>query len=265
MSKKQIHGADIFYKIVGKGSEPLVLLNGISMTADNWKEQIGFFSERYKILLHDYRGQLLSGNLPDDFTVETHLQDIENLVSHTECEKFHLAGMGYGANLALWFAVKKPECLRSLTLISPHTETGELHKSILDCWITGAGVGAEGYYTATLPWNFSDEYLEKNKEYIKVQSKLLHQFPSNYFQNFIRLCEAAKTLNIPHELGKIKCPVLFISGEKDLISRPDTFTLLKKKIKSSKVAVVKNAGHAVLFEKPELVNTLMDNFLSEQN
>jgi pimeloyl-ACP methyl ester carboxylesterase len=59
MPVQELNGVHIHYDIAGEG-EPLVFLNGVMMTTQSWVLQTSLFRQRYRCVLHDFRGQLLS-------------------------------------------------------------------------------------------------------------------------------------------------------------------------------------------------------------
>jgi len=66
----------------------------------------------------------------------------------------------------------------------------------------------------------------------------------------------------PRELGRIEAPVLVMSGDRDTI-RPDHSLLIAASIPGAQLCVVPGATHRLVAERPELINTLIRDFLGQ--
>lgn len=99
----------------GERGEPVVLVHG-SNSADPdaiWADQRSL-ADRYRLLVLHRRGYGRSASVfKPDF--ETDVHDIAMLLG----EGAHLVGFSYGGVLALLVAARRPELVRSLTLIEP--------------------------------------------------------------------------------------------------------------------------------------------------
>lgn len=70
--------------------------------------------------------------------------------------------------------------------------------------------------------------------------------------------------NIPSaELARIDAPTLIISGDDDMVRLEHTIELYRA-IPAAQLAVVPGTSHALIFEKPDLVNGLVLDFLERE-
>ena len=60
----------------------------------------------------------------------------------------------------------------------------------------------------------------------------------------------------------IKKPTLVITGENDIGSTPRMSLMLSKKIKKSKIYIIKKAKHMGIYEKSKIVNLEIEKFIS---
>jgi len=51
-----INGTDLYYEEMGKG-KPVFLLNDIFMSTKSWYPESSVLSKKYRVILHDFRGQ----------------------------------------------------------------------------------------------------------------------------------------------------------------------------------------------------------------
>jgi pimeloyl-ACP methyl ester carboxylesterase len=64
------------------------------------------------------------------------------------------------------------------------------------------------------------------------------------------------------QLGRIGAPTLVLAGDDDIISLEHTSALFRA-IPNSELAIVPGTSHALMMEKPELVNRLILDFLEK--
>lgn len=64
----------------------------------------------------------------------------------------------------------------------------------------------------------------------------------------------------PDELGRIKAPTLIVSSDDDIVTLEHTVALYRA-IPGSELAVVPGTSHALAFEKPDLLNRVVTDFL----
>lgn len=129
------NGVRLCYQTFGDPSDPAVLLipgHGGSML--EWREELlALFSpagERRYLIRFDQRDTGLSKEfpVPSEYTMSDMAGDIEGLADHLDLPSkgFHLVGISLGGALAYMVASRRPEQLRSLTLMytSPGASAG---------------------------------------------------------------------------------------------------------------------------------------------
>jgi 3-oxoadipate enol-lactonase len=97
MPQAAVNGTDIYYELHGSAdAEVLVLVNGILMSTASWPYQVPVLSKRYRLLLHDCRGQWQSagGASPaGPYTMELHADDLAALLDALHIERAHIGGI----------------------------------------------------------------------------------------------------------------------------------------------------------------------------
>lgn len=82
----------------------LVLLHGNGGNCKNFKNQIPFFSKKYKILAIDSRGHGESGFGRKCYFSWCYGYGLENLCDYLGYKKINILGFSDGANIAMMFA-----------------------------------------------------------------------------------------------------------------------------------------------------------------
>ncbi|WP_228992839.1 alpha/beta fold hydrolase [Streptomyces sp. DH8] len=108
------------YRLVGKG-EPLICLPGGPMRASAYLGELGGLAARRQLVLLDLRGTGGSG-VPEDpstYRCDRLVDDVEALRAHLGLDRIDVLAHSAGADLALLYAARHPERLRTLTLVTP--------------------------------------------------------------------------------------------------------------------------------------------------
>jgi len=253
-------GIEIHWEILGRG-EPVALLNGVLMTTKSWNLQTSELSRDYRLLLHDFRGQLLSDKPLRPWTMKDHARDLSALLDHLGIDRIHLVGTSYGGEVGMLFASTWPHRVKSLAVISSVTEIGpELDLAVSE-WRQAALEDPETLYRVMLPTTFSTEYVKSFPKVIEQGEERLRSCPPDFFPAFARLVDTFRQLDITKQLERIRCPTLVMVGEQDALKPPKYSRLIADRISGSELVTIPEAGHAVILEKPSEVNATLLEFL----
>lgn len=127
MESFRIPVGDLVFDAVADGpvdGETVVLLHGFPETWREWRHQItALAAAGYRALAFDQRGYS-PGARPSDvdaYRSEHLVADVLAVADHIAAERFHLVGHDWGGAVAWQVAGRRPERLRTLTVVStPH-------------------------------------------------------------------------------------------------------------------------------------------------
>jgi 3-oxoadipate enol-lactonase len=263
MPKKLINGIQIYYELDGpEGRDVLVLNNGVIMNAANsWVFQQPALSAEFRLLLYDCRGQGQSDHPDELYSMAQHADDLSVLLDALAIEKAHIGGISYGGEVAQAFALSYPAKTQSLILADTVSEIGPELRAVIDSWVDALKTNDPlAFFNATVPWNFSPEFIEKNTALLEDAKKryALLDFPA-----VIRLCEAFLEVNFTDRLKEISVPSCIIVGEKDLIKGLPYARILKEHIPHAELHVLDGAGHASCWECPDEFNSILLGFVTK--
>jgi pimeloyl-ACP methyl ester carboxylesterase len=121
---KQIHSKrikvgnlDINYISGGDGS-PLVLIHGGLGDASRWLQNLSELLKIYTIYAPDLPGFGNSQSISEDFQVSEFVSFINDFTDTLELKRFHLMGHSLGGGIALHFALKYPQKIDRLVIVS---------------------------------------------------------------------------------------------------------------------------------------------------
>lgn len=110
-------GTNIFYTDSGKG-HALVLLHGFLESASIWTPFIKDLSRKNRVICIDLLGHGKTGCLGYVHTMELMAEAVEAVLKHLRIRKSTITGHSMGGYVALAFAEKKPDAVKSLCLIN---------------------------------------------------------------------------------------------------------------------------------------------------
>ena len=262
-----VNGVRIYFELYGKG-ETIVFLNGILANTLSWVNQVSFFSKRFQVLVLDFRGQGKSEKPAMKYPMEIHADDLEALLNHLKMHRVHAIGVSFGAEVALVFATKYPERLKSLVVACAVSHVGPAVKIMAQRWLAAAKRAharrnGKHLFETVYPDIFSNEFIEKKWKLIESTARFYTI--SVDMAAFSELIRGFMRLNVTPELSTIKTPTLVIAAEKDKLKPPRYSKLIHKKIKGSEFAIVKDSGHTVIWEKPEEFNEIVMEFIENSS
>src|SRR3970282_26262 len=115
--KVEVNDINIYYEIHGEG-EPLLLIEGIGYSSWMWFSQITDFSREYKVIVFANRGVGNTYKPDSEYTIETMAEDAAGLLKALGLDSAHVLGVSMGGFIGQELALKYPDMVRSLALVS---------------------------------------------------------------------------------------------------------------------------------------------------
>ena len=123
MAEFTFEGKSIHYETYGEG-RPLLLLNGIMMSCASWKEFIEPLSAQNLLILLDMLDQGRSDKMTESYDHSVQLRLVDALLDELRLEKVCIAGISYGSEVGLEYAMDHPERVERLMLFNATAATG---------------------------------------------------------------------------------------------------------------------------------------------
>ncbi len=257
------NGCRIYYELDGPAdADVLVLSNGILMSTASWGYQVPAFARRYRVLRYDCRGQWQSAHPAGPYSMALHADDLAALLNALGIQQAHIAGISYGAEISLVFALKYPERVLSLVLSSAVSQVDPALAGIAGIWLAAAlRRDPELFFAATYPFNFSQRWIAANQGAL---AQARNRYATLDFDAVAELCRAFLALNITGELHRIAAPTLLMVGEEDNLTPRAYADIIFHEVPHAAYAIIPGAGHAVCWEAPLAFNSLVLGFLEQQ-
>ena len=259
----EANGVEIYYELHGReDADVLVLSNGVLMSTASWAYQTPVLSQHYRVLLYDCRGMWQSEHPPGPYSMEMHADDMAALMDGLGIETAHIAGVSYGGEISMVFALKYPEKTRSLIAGTAVSQVDPILEGIMGSWIAAARAKDPDLLLQVIyPVVFSEAWIADNQAALDLARERYEQLD---YDAFLELLLSFSRLDITGELHNITAPTLVIAGEEDLVKPRKYSEIIAREIPNAEFAVVPHSGHAVMWEKPGIFNSLILGFLAKQ-
>lgn len=256
MTTVQNAGVGIHYHIEeGNGGEapPILLTHGFSASGRAWRHQLPVLAG-HRVVTWDMRGHALSDSpeSPDDYSPTHTVTDMCAIVADAGIGKAIVGGHSLGGMMSFRYYAAHPEAVRALIIVG-----------------SGPGYRSEA---PRLQWNEHSEARAK-----ELEEKGLDALTNPSAEVMIARSEHKSAQGIAHTarrvmaqfdstiidmLPSVAVPTMIIVGENDT-PFVGASEYMKKKIPDAKLAILKDAGHAVQIDQPDAFNEALLEFLDE--
>jgi 3-oxoadipate enol-lactonase len=257
-------GSPLFRIVEGEGP-PLVLLNGVAMTAASWAPMATRLTDRCTVVRCDLRGQLLSPGPPPK-TLDEHAEDVVDLLDELGIEGAHLLGTSFGGAVAALTAARWPGRTRSLITVASSARTDQAMAAEIRRWraacleiVGGADRALLGRMIERV--SYSPSYRADHGAELEERRQALAALPDRWFENLVRLLDSVLTRPLVEDLAAIRCPTLVAAAGLDRVVPGSSTRALAASIEGADYRVIEGAGHAVVIERPQEIAELARHML----
>jgi pimeloyl-ACP methyl ester carboxylesterase len=113
-----VNGVQMYWRSIGEGGTPLVMVHGGFGTADTWGGLLEQLAERRRVIAVELQGHGRTADIDRPFRAESFGDDIGALVEHLQLGQADVFGYSLGAVASLQAAIRHPQLVRRLTLVS---------------------------------------------------------------------------------------------------------------------------------------------------
>lgn len=220
----------LYYQEKGN-KDPFILLHGNGEDSSYFKNQIDYFSDRYRVIALDTRGHGKSPRGRKPFTIEQFSCDLYEFMESLGISHSIILGFSDGANTAMKFAIKYPSKVKALIL-------------------NGGNLNPKGV-----------------KDSIQIPIEIGYKIARRFASKSIDAKKNAEMLglmvNDPNielsELSKITAPTLVICGSRDMI-KESHIKEIAENIPNAKLSIIRG-NHFIANKKYVTFNKEVEDFL----
>jgi len=259
----------MIYHIVDGTGPPLLLLNGIAMSAASWREVAEPLAEHFTVIRCDLRGQLMSPGAPPS-DVGEHVEDVIKILDHLGHDSVHVLATSFGGAVGALLAARAPERVRSLLTVASADGFTEVMATEVARWRAGVVAslddGDRGVLSDVLePVVYSEAWVAAHREERALRRQQIAALPTQWFKDLIGLLDSAESYTLGDELAGVCCPTLVVAAEFDSFVPRERCRALADAIPGAEFRVIKGAGHAVVVEQPEAIVDLAIEFFERDS
>jgi len=273
-------GVKLCYEIYGEGPETMVFLPPWAIVHSRvYKAQLPYFSERFRCITYDARGNGKSGRPADvaAYSLDNYVADALAVMDASNAGKAIVVGLSFGGMLACVLAAHHPERVKAAILVGTVSSIGPPQYPYL----------ANKHFLARQEcfegWNkFNRDYWQSNyPDFAEHFIRNIHSEPHSTKQIEDGIGWASDTTG--HVLAKtvearamppqfdvseamyrsIRCPLLLIHGDNDRI-QPHARAQAVVEVTGAELVTIPGGGHNPLGRYPAKANALIVDFLDRR-
>jgi pimeloyl-ACP methyl ester carboxylesterase len=249
-----VNGLKMYYEIHGSG-EPVVLLHGAFMAiSGDWNNWIGELSKTRKVIAIEMQGHGRTADINRDLTCENLADDVAGLLDYLKLPSADLIGYSLGGGVSIQYAIRHPEKVRKVVVISAPFRRDGWVKEANDAWP-----------------NFTWEVFKGSPA--ETEWKKLNPRPDG-FPDFFNHIKAAALR--PYDFGAdqlkaTKAPMFFIFGDADGVRLDHIAEMYRLKgggnihgdmqpPPASRLAILPGATHVTLMNRMSIIVPMVNDF-----
>jgi 3-oxoadipate enol-lactonase len=241
-------------------SPPLVFLHGIGGAARAWRDQIAYFSDRYRTIAWDMPGYGGSASI-STVSIATLADALQEFLQQVGADKPILVGHSIGGMIVQQLLTKDPAISNAVVLAQTSPAfgkaDGEWQKSFIEARLGPLDRGAT---MVSLAPTLVRELVGDDPDFsgMELARDCMAAVPEATYRATML---ALLGFDQRNALKGIAVPTLVVSGSKDKNAPAPMMAKMASYIPSATYVEVEGAGHLVNLERPSIFNATLDRFL----
>jgi pimeloyl-ACP methyl ester carboxylesterase/DNA-binding CsgD family transcriptional regulator len=247
-------GVKLAYAVSGEGTPLVMSATWLTHLEDQWRSLawrpwLDAFTRDYKVLRFDSRGCGLSDREAPQLSFETWVRDLECVVEAAGFRRFAMVGTCWGGPVAIEYAARHPERV-SHSSYTAHTRD-----------LTRLGWGQENHAFVQV-WA---SRFQPGGTLGHLRSWCDQQLAATSPATAVRLLRIGWNADVTESARKVKCPVLVVHPERDVVVPIEEGRSLASLIPGSRFVQLDGENHMPLADEPawEQLVVEMRRFLAE--
>ncbi len=255
----------IHYEVTGEGPA-IVFAHGLGGNHLSWWQQVAHFAPRHACVTFAHRGFAPSSALPGGPDPADYAGDLAALVDHLGLSEFCLVAQSMGGWTSVEYALRGTGKLKALVLAATtgSLDPGRMREPergrLADWQRRSQAVLAE--YAANGIHPAGGALMAREQPALHLLYRHIDDMNAGLDKEGIRMKLGANRTRAPEELAVAGCPILFISGDLDVVIPPFAADAMASVLPDARVAHIPDAGHSAYFERAAVFNRLVEEFFA---
>jgi len=258
-----VHGVRLHVEDTGGSGPPVVFSHGLLLSSRLWDEQIAALRGSYRCIAYDHRGQGRS-EVPRDRCIgmDQLAADAAALVEGLGAAPCHFVGLSMGGFVGLRLAARRPELLRSLTLLEtsadPEPPENVPRYRLLN--LVARWLGPWAVASKVMPILFGRTFLTDPAR-ASDRAAWRARVAANRHDIWRAVNGVLERDSVHGELAAVRAPTLVLVGEEDVATVPAKAERIAAGVAGARLVRIPGAGHSSPVEQPQAVTAELRGFL----
>jgi proline iminopeptidase len=281
-----VPGARLYHRSVGSGAPLVVLHGGPDFNHHYLLPELDDLASTLRLIYYDQRGRGKSseGVAPEDVSIESEVDDLDQLRRHFGLETLSLLGHSWGCILAMEYAIRHPDRASHLVLMNPAPASHDDLLGFRERRKATEGEALARMRTIARTPAYLEGDIATEAEYYRLHYRravrktewidpIVARLRTHFTPGGILKARAIEKrlyeqtwdqpdYDPPGRLGRFAGKTLVLHGEDDFIP-PASASRIAAASVAGRLVVLEECGHFAYLERPDRVRTEIESFLSE--
>ena len=258
------------YELGGpQGGTPVVLVHGFSVPYFIFDPTFDFLTKAgFRVLRYDLFGRGLSDRPQADYNIDLFVRQLGDLIDALQFQRVNLLGLSMGGVITATFLSRNPQKVDKYILIDPAGAKRVTLSPLLEAVkMPIFGELALGLFgnASMVKGIASDLFDPKLVDHFQTQYKVQMQFKGfkQAILSTMRNQMLDSFIETYRQVGTLKKPTLLFWGKNDTTTPFANSAEILKAMPHMEFHAIENCGHIPHYEKSEIVNPILQEFLSK--
>lgn len=227
-------------------AETILLSSGLGGSGSYWAPQMEMLGQHFRVVTYDHRGTgRTGGDVPETGGISAMADDVLDIASSLNLEKFHFMGHALGGLIGLDIALRRPGLIDKLVLINAWSKADPHSGRCFDARISLLeNSGVEAFVKAQPLFLYPAVWMSENAERLaKDDVHGVAHFQGK--QNVLRRIAALRAFDVDERLSEIQNQTLVLTAKDDLLVPFTRSLLLAGGLPNAELVIFETGAHAV--------------------
>jgi pimeloyl-ACP methyl ester carboxylesterase len=264
MQFTRVNGVNLAYYVSGSGGVPVLMIQGLGGRAADWGSVPARLAPCFEAITFDNRGTGKSDKPDTEYHLDVMAEEAVAVLQAAGHQEAHVVGLSMGGMIAQLVAVRYPQRVRKLVLLS--TTPGGSHSvsptpAAMAALIPDMTQPPEQIVRSAMRAIAAPGFIDAHPEVLKEIVQTAMSAPTPQFV-LARQMAAIMASDCYPDLVSIHAPTLVIHGDADPLVPYANGQKLAARIPGAQLMMLQGCGHLAMWEQPEELARLLLSFLS---